>query len=53
MGLFNWVHLSALIRKNFLMMKAERKKSIAEIIFTIAYGVLVGYEVSISLSDES
>ena len=47
------VHLKALIRKNFLTMKAERKKSIAEMIFNIAYGVLIGYEASLSFNGET
>ena len=34
-------------------MKAERGKSIAELVFTIGYGVLIGYEASIGLKDDS
>jgi len=51
MGNWNWVHLKALIRTNWLKMKADRKKSIAELVFTIVYGVLLGYEVSLSFSN--
>ena len=31
--------------------KAERKKTIGELIFTVLYGVLIGYETSISLNN--
>ena len=53
MGAFNWVLLKALIRKNFLVMKAERPKAIAEVMFTLIYGVLIGYEVSSSLKNST
>ena len=32
-------------------MKAEKKKSIAEVMFTAIYGLLIGYEVSISFNN--
>ena len=48
MSALNMVHLKAMLRKNWLQMKAEKKKTISEAIFTIAYGFLIGYEVSIS-----
>ena len=47
----NLVHLKALLKINFLKMKAERKKSIAELMFTIGYGVLIGWEISNSLNN--
>ena len=46
------VHLRALINANWLKMKAEKKKSIAEAVFTVLYGVLIGYEVSVSFNNE-
>ena len=51
MGGWNWVHLKALIRVNWLKMKADKKKSIAEVVFNIIYGVLLGYEVSVSFKN--
>lgn len=51
MSVWNTVHLNALIRKNWQVMKAEKKKSIAEAIFTIGYGSLIGYEVSLSFDN--
>ena len=47
----NLVHLKALLQINWLKMKADRKKSVAEMIFTIGYGVLIGWEVSNSLDN--
>ena len=47
----NLVHLKALLKINWLKMKADRKKSIAEMMFTIGYGVLIGWEVSNSLKN--
>ena len=52
MGVFNWVHLKTLIRKNFLIMKADKKKAIIELIVTLGYGALIGYEVSTSLTTD-
>lgn len=45
------VHLKALININWLKMKAEKKKSISEAIFTCIYGALIGYEVSLSFDN--
>ena len=53
MGTWNWVHLKALIRTNWLKMKADRKKSIAEVVFNLLYGVLLGYEVSVSFRNST
>ena len=53
MGRWNWVHLKALIRTNWLKMKADKRKSIAEVVFNIIYGVLLGYEVSVSFKNSS
>ena len=49
----NIVHLKAMLRKNWLQMKAEKKKAIAEAIFNIIYGALIGYEVSLSIKNPS
>ena len=49
----NIVHLKAMLRKNWLQMKAEKKKAIAEAIFNILYGALIGYEVSVSIKNPS
>ena len=51
MSSFNKVHLKAMLNKNWLQMKAEKKKSIAEAMFTIGYGALIGYEVSVSFNN--
>lgn len=51
MPAFNNVHLKAMLRKNWLQMKAEKKKSITEAVFTLGYGALIGYEVSLSYSN--
>ena len=51
MGRCNMVHLRALIHANWLKMKAEKKKSIGEAIFTVIYGFLIGYEVSVSFDN--
>ena len=51
MGRWNWVHLKALVRTNWLKMKADRKKSIAEVTFNILYGILLGYETSLSFKN--
>ena len=45
------VHLKAMLTKNWLQMKAEKKKAIAEAVFTLAYGGLIGYEVSLSFDN--
>lgn len=45
------VHLKAMLTKNWLQMKAEKKKAIAEALFTLAYGGLIGYEVSLSFDN--
>ena len=47
------VHLKAMLNKNWLQMKAEKKKSIAEALFTIGYGALIGFEVSLSFDNPS
>jgi len=47
----NWVHLKAMLRKNWLQMKAEKKKSFAEAAFNILYGAIIGYEVSVSIKN--
>ena len=46
----NFVHLKAMLRKNWLQMKAEKKKSIFEASLNIFYGALIGYEVSLSIA---
>ena len=51
MSAFNFTHLKAMMRKDWLEMKAERKKSIAEVFFTVGYGALIGYEVSVSFDN--
>ena len=53
MSAFNMVHLKAMLQKNWLQMKADKKKSIMELVFSVIYGVLIGYEVSISFNNES
>ena len=51
MSACNMVHLKAMLQTNWLKMKAEKKKSIAEAMFTIGYGVLIGYEISLSFDN--
>ena len=51
MAAFNFTHLKAMMHKDFLEMKAERKKTIAEVCFTVGYGCLLGYEVSVSFDN--
>ena len=51
MSSFNFTHLKAMMHKDWLEMKAEKKKSIAEVCFTVGYGVLLGYEVSVSFDN--
>ena len=43
----NWVQLRAMIRKDWNQMKAEKCKTIGEIIWSIAYGALIGYELDL------
>lgn len=47
----NRVHLKAMLHKNWLQMKAEKKKTITEAVFTVLYGILIGYEVSVSFNN--
>ena len=51
MSAFNFIHLKAMLHKNWLQMKAEKKKTIAEAMFTVLYGALIGYEVSLSFKN--
>jgi len=32
-------------------MKADKKKTVAEVMFTVMYGLLIGYEVSVSFKN--
>lgn len=50
---FNMVHLKAMMNKDWLQMKAERKKTIMEVIMTVVWSALIGYEVSLSFNDSS
>ena len=51
MSAINMIHLKAMLQTNWLKMKAEKKKAIAEALFTIIYGFLIGYEVSVSFNN--
>ena len=44
---YNWVQFRALVRKDWLTMKAEKGKLVTELIFSILYGILIGYELSL------
>lgn len=47
----NWVQLRAMFRKDWNHMKAEKCKTIGEIIWSIAYGALIGYELDLQIND--
>ena len=51
MGKCNCVHLRAMINKNMLIMKADKKKTIFEIVFIIFYSYIIGYSVSSSFKN--
>jgi hypothetical protein len=40
---YSWVQLRAMIRKDWNQMKAEKCKTIGEVVWSIAYGALIGY----------
>lgn len=42
----NWVQFKAMFRKDWLQMIAEKKKLVFELIFTVAYAVIIGYQIS-------
>ena len=46
------VQLRAMLRKDWLQMKAEKKKIFSEIFFSCAYGCLIGYELSLQFENE-
>ena len=48
---YNWVQFRAMIRKDWLTMKAEKSKIFWELIFSVAYGMLIGYELSLQIKD--
>ena len=40
----NWVQLRSMIRKDWNQMKAEKCKTISEIVWSIVYGALIGWQ---------
>lgn len=42
-----------MLRKDWLQMKAEPKKIVMELIFSSAYGALIGYQLSNQFSNEN
>ena len=46
MQMLNWVHLHALMRKNWLQMTAHPWYSLLEVAFLAFQGTMLGYEVS-------
>ena len=46
------VQLRAMLRKDWLQMKAEKKKMFSEIFFSCGYGCLIGYELSLQFENE-
>lgn len=48
----NWVQFKVMFRKDWLQMTAEKKKLAIELLFTIAYSVFIGYQISNQLENE-
>jgi len=47
-----WVQFKAMVRKDWMQMKAEKCKIVTEIIFIVGASALVGYELSNQLKNE-
>ena len=47
----NWVQFKAMFRKDWLQMKAEKKKIVTELLFSVGYSVLIGFELSLQFNN--
>ena len=50
-NMINMVHLRTMMNASWLKMKAEKKKSISEALFTLLYGCVIGFQVAVSFND--
>ena len=50
---YSWVQLRAMVRKDWNQMKAEKCKTITELIWSIAYGALIGFELNLQIDDNA